>query len=148
MLQKILHTNDDFTVTILRLVLGIVVFAHGAQKIFGWFGGRGLSGTIGFYGQMGFPSVLGFLAIMVEFLGGAALIVGFLSRIAAIGVIAKLLTAVLTLNVQNGFFMNWSGNQKGEGYEFHLLAMALGLAIVVKGAGGFSVDKALSKKST
>ena len=148
MFQKVTSTTNDLVLTILRLVLGVVVFAHGAQKLLGWFGGRGFSGTVSFYGHLGFSTPLAFLAIAVEFFGGLALVVGFLGRIAALGVICKMLAVVWHLAWQYGFFMNWTGEQKGEGYEYHLLAMALGLAILIKGSGALSVDKFLSARSS
>lgn len=146
MFQKIVRTNDDFAVTILRLLLGVVFFAHGAQKMLGWFGGYGFSGTMGFFHQMGIPTAFAFLAIAAEFFGGLGLIVGFLSRIAAFGIACNMIVAIVTVHAANGFFMNWAGNQKGEGFEFHLLAIGLALLIMVKGAGPFSVDRALTAK--
>jgi len=144
-LRKILSTSNDFTLAILRLVMGIVFFAHGAQKMLGWFGGYGFHGTMGFFTQtMGIPAPLAFLAICAEFFGGLGLIVGLLSRIAAFGIICNMIVAVLTVHVHNGFFMNWTGQQKGEGFEYHLLAIAMGLVILIKGAGALSIDRALS----
>ncbi len=146
MLQKIVHTSDDFTVAILRLLLGAVFFAHGAQKMLGWFGGYGFSGTMGFFTQMGIPAPFAFLAICAEFFGGLGLIVGFLARIAAFGILCNMVVAVVTVHLRNGLFMNWAGNQKGEGYEYHILAIALALLILIKGAGAFSVDRSLTQK--
>ena len=144
-MRKILSTSNDFTLTILRLILGIVFFAHGAQKMLGWFGGYGFHGTMGFFTQtMGIPAPLAFLAICAEFFGGLGLIVGLLSRIAAFGIICNMIVAVLTVHIHNGFFMNWTGQQKGEGFEYHLLAIAIGLVILIKGAGALSIDRALS----
>lgn len=144
-MRKILSTSNDFTLAILRLVMGIVFFAHGAQKMLGWFGGYGFHGTMGFFTQtMGIPAPLAFLAICAEFFGGLGLIVGLLSRIAAFGIICNMIVAVLTVHVHNGFFMNWTGQQKGEGFEYHLLAIAMGLVILIKGAGALSIDRALS----
>jgi putative oxidoreductase len=145
MFRKLLHTPNDSTLTILRLVLGVVFFAHGAQKMLGWFGGYGFQGTMGFFThQMGIPAPLAFLAIAAEFFGGIGLIAGFLSRIAAFGIVSNMVVAILTVHLPNGFFMNWSGNQRGEGIEYHLLAIALGIAIVIKGAGAFSIDRSLA----
>ena len=145
MFERIANTPNDFTLTMLRLVFGVVVFAHGAQKMLGWFGGRGFSGTIAFYGQLGFSSALALLVIAVEFFGGLALIVGLLGRIAALANICKLVAVVWHITGRNGFFMNWTGEQTGEGIEYHLLAIALGLAILIKGSGAFSIDRLLSK---
>jgi putative oxidoreductase len=141
MLQKIVHTSNDFAITILRLALGIVFFAHGAQKMLGWFGGYGFSGTMGFFThQMGIPAPFAFLAICAEFFGGLGLIVGFLVRIAAFGIMCNMIVAVMMVHAKNGLFMNWFGNQKGEGYEYHVLAIAIALAIIIRGSGAFSVD--------
>jgi len=146
MFQRIISTNNDFTVAILRLLVGAVFFAHGAQKMLGWFGGYGLSGTMGFFATMGIPAPFAFLAIAAEFFGGLGLIVGFLARIAAFGIICNMAVAVMMVHRQNGLFMNWSGNQKGEGFEFHILAIALLLLILIKGSGALSVDRFLSEK--
>jgi putative oxidoreductase len=143
-LRKILSTSNDFTLTILRLLVGIVFFAHGAQKMLGWFGGYGFHGTMGFFEHSGIPAPLAFLAISAEFFGGLGLLVGLLSRIAAFGIMCNMIVAVLTVHIHNGFFMNWFGNQKGEGYEYHLLAIAGLLVILIKGAGALSIDRALS----
>ena len=148
MFRKLLATVDDSTLTFMRLMLGIVFFAHGAQKALGWFGGYGFSGTMGFFTtQMHIPAPLAFLAICAEFLGGLGLIFGFLTRIAAFGIAMNMLVAVLMVHRHIAFFMDWSGNQKGEGYEYHLLALAVAIPIIIRGAGAFSVDRALSSKS-
>jgi putative oxidoreductase len=149
MLSKLTSTDSlNFTLTILRLVLGVVIFAHGAQKLLGWFGGYGYRGTMGFFTQMRIPAPLAFLAIMAEFLGGLGLIVGFLSRIAAFGIFCNMLVAVLLVHRQFGFFANWGGQQKGEGFEFHLLALAIALVIMIAGGGALSVDAAISGTAT
>ena len=145
MFRKLLTTSDSWTLALMRLVLGVVFFAHGAQKMLGWFGGYGFSGTMGYFTHSGIPAPLAFLAIAAEFFGGIGLVVGFLSRIAAFGIFVNMLVAVLTVHLPFGFFMNWSGAQKGEGFEFHLLAMALGIAILVAGGGAASIDRALSR---
>jgi putative oxidoreductase len=145
MFRKLLTTSDECTLAMLRLVLGVVFFAHGAQKMLGWFGGYGFSGTMGYFTHSGIPAPLAFLAIAAEFFGGIGLVVGFLSRVAAFGIVVNMLVAVLTVHLPFGFFMNWSGTQKGEGFEYHLLAIAIGIAIMVKGAGSLSMDHALSR---
>jgi putative oxidoreductase len=145
MFRGLFATRNDLALTIIRLVLGVVFFAHGAQKALGWFGGYGYAGTMQFFTQtMHIPAAFAFLAICAEFLGGIALIVGFLSRIAAIGIGINMLVAISMVHSQNGFFMNWAGTQKGEGFEYHLLALALCLIILVKGSGAVSIDRALS----
>jgi putative oxidoreductase len=131
--------------TTLRLVLGIVFFAHGAQKMLGWFGGFGFHGTMGFFEHMGMPAPVAFLIICTEFFGGLGLIVGLLTRIAALGIGVEMIGAIFMVHLPNGFFMNWMGTQKGEGFEYHLLAIAIAAALLLRGAGAFSVDRALSK---
>ena len=146
MFRKLVSTSDDFTYTLVRLVLGVVFFAHGAQKMLGWFGGYGFSGTMNFFTHMmQIPAPLAFLAICAEFFGGLGLLVGLLSRVAAFGIAMNMLVAIFTVHIRNGFFANWSGQQKGEGFEYHLLALALLLVMMIKGAGPLSVDRALSK---
>jgi len=146
MFRKLISTSNDFTLTVVRLVLGVTFFAHGAQKMLGWFGGYGFHGTMGFFTQMlHVPAPLAFLAICAEFFGGLGLIVGLLGRVAAFGIAVNMLVAIFTVHLQNGFFANWTGQQKGEGFEYHLLAIALALVVMVKGSGALSVDRALSK---
>lgn len=147
MFRKLVSTPNDFTLTIVRLVLGVVFFAHGAQKMLGWFGGYGFHGTMGFFTQqMGIPAPLAFLAICAEFFGGLGLLVGLLARIAALGIIVNMLVAIATVHHVNGFFMNWTGQQKGEGFEFHLLAIALAVVILIKGSGAMSIDRAIARE--
>lgn len=144
MLIKLIKTNDDAALAILRLVLGIVFFAHGAQKVLGWFGGSGFAATMGFFtAKMGIPAPLAALAIAAEFLGGLGLILGLLSRVAAFGIAVNMLVAILLVHAPHGLFMNWYGNQKGEGIEYHLLAIAIAIAVMLKGAGAASVDLAI-----
>lgn len=147
MFGKLLRTDThNFALAILRFIFGIVFFAHGAQKALGWFGGYGFHGTMGFFTQqMGIPAPFAFLAICAEFLGGIGLMLGFLSRVAAFGIACNMLVAVLMVHHQFGFFMNWSGTQKGEGFEFHLLVLAMALAIMVLGGGALSLDALLSR---
>ncbi len=145
MFRKLINTTGDPVITILRLVLGVVFFAHGAQKALGWFGGYGFSGTMGFFTQvMHIPTPFAFLAICAEFLGGIGLILGLLSRVAAFGIACNMVMGVAMVHRHFGLFANWSGTQKGEGIEYHLLAIAIALAIMIKGSGAFSVDRALS----
>jgi putative oxidoreductase len=144
MVRKLFETDDNAAAAILRLVLGVVFFAHGAQKMLGWFGGPGFSGTMGFFtGMMHIPAPLAFLAIMAEFLGGLGLILGFLTRIAALGIAVNMLVAIATVHSAFGLFMNWNGTQKGEGFEFHLLVLAIAAFLMIRGAGAFSVDHAI-----
>ena len=146
MFRKLINTNDDSVITILRLVAGVVFFAHGAQKTLGWFGGYGFSGTMGFFTNvMHIPAPFAFLAICAEFLGGIGLILGLLGRVAAFGIACDMVVAVVMVHRHFGLFANWAGDQKGEGFEYHLLAVVICLAVMVKGSGAFSIDRALSK---
>lgn len=147
MFRRLISTSAGCELTVVRLALGIVMFPHGLQKTFGWFGGAGFHGTMGFFTQGGIPPVFAFLAICAEFLGGLGLIVGFLTRVAAFGVMCVMLVAIFTVHLPNGFFMNWAGNQKGEGFEFHILAIGIAIAVMLRGAGRLSIDKSLSGKS-
>lgn len=123
------------------------MFPHGAQKTLGWFGGNGLSGTMGFFtGTVGIPAALAFLVILAEFAGSLGLIVGLFSRVAAFGIACVMAGAVLTTHIGNGFFMNWSGAQEGEGYEYHFLAIGLALIVMIYGAGKASLDSVLQRK--
>ena len=146
MFRKLISTSDDYAVTAARLILGVVFFAHGAQKMLGWFGGYGFTGTMGFFTQMmHIPAPLALLAICAEFFGGLGLLVGLLGRVAAFGITMNMLVAIFTVHIHNGFFANWTGQQKGEGLEYHLLAIALALVVMIKGSGALSVDRALSR---
>jgi putative oxidoreductase len=148
MLQKLFRTRNDSALAILRIVLGFVMFAHGAQKMLGWFGGFGFSGTMNmFENAMHIPAVFAFLAIAAEFFGGLGLLFGCLGRIAAFGITVNMVVAVAKIHAANGLFMNWSGQQKGEGLEFHLLVVAITTVIMIWGSGACSVDFAVSSKT-
>jgi len=147
MFRKLIATDDDVASLILRVVTGIVFFAHGAQLALGWFGGNGFNATMQFFTQnMHIPAVFAFLAIAAQFLGALGLIVGLLTRVAAFGIGVVMLVAAVMVHLPIGFFMNWFGNQKGEGFEYHLLAMAIAVALMIKGGGKASIDRALSGK--
>ena len=140
-LQLLFKTNSSIGPLVARLVLGLVMFPHGAQKALGWFGGHGFSGTMGFFTNMlHIPVAFAFLAIVAEFAGSLGLISGFLSRIAAFGIATVMVVAIFTAHAANGFFMNWSGKQAGEGFEYHLLAIGLALVVMIQGAGKASLD--------
>jgi putative oxidoreductase len=145
-MNRLLATSNSIPLTILRLVLGLVFFAHGAQKMFGWFGGPGIQGTIGYMASSGIPTIFALLAIAAEFFGGLGLILGFLTRIAAFGILCNMTVAIAMVHAKNGFFMNWTGKQAGEGFEFHLLAIAMCLAEIAGGGGAGSIDRALTRK--
>jgi putative oxidoreductase len=143
-LTWVLGTDGDWVITIARIVLGVVFFAHGAQKALGWFGGPGLQSTVRvFQEQLRIPVPLAVLAVAAEFLGGLGLIVGLLSRIAALGIAAVMLVALLTVHWKFGFFMNWYGDKRGQGIEYHILVLVLALTVIIKGGGDISLDKVL-----
>jgi putative oxidoreductase len=145
MIRKLTATDNDIATTILRLLLGIIFFAHGAQKMLGWFGGYGFTGTMGFFtGVLHIPAVFAFLAIAAEFFGGLGLILGLFTRVASFGVFCNMLVAVTLVHARFGFWMNWTGAQKGEGYEYHLLLLAASALLMIRGAGAASVDRLLS----
>ncbi len=146
MLEKLIRTKNDHGLTIARLVLGIVFLAHGSQKMLGLFGGSGFSATMSFFEHgMGIPAPLAFLAIAAEFFGGLGLVLGLLGRVAAFGIAVNMLVAIFTVHIKNGLFMNWSGTQKGEGIEYHLLVLAIAAAVMIGGSGAWSVDGILGE---
>ena len=149
MLRRLVVTDDNTATVILRFVLGVVFFAHGSQKMLGWFGGYGFSGTMGYFtGTAHIPAVFALLAIAAEFFGGLGLIFGFLTRVAAFGISVNMLVAITMVHGAFGFFMNWTGAQKGEGFEYHLLVLAMTAFLIIRGGGAFSLDRALTTAST
>ena len=142
MMSFLFGTDDDYAAFIARLVLGAVMFPHGAQKLLGWFGGYGFAGTMDFFTQqMGIPWIVAFLVILIEFFGALGLIAGALSRLQSLGIGAVMLGAIFTSHAQYGFFMNWYGNKAGEGFEYHLLALGLAAVVLLKGGGAWAVDR-------
>jgi putative oxidoreductase len=140
-------TTDSRTRAFQRIVLALVIFPHGAQKLFGWFGGYGFDGTMKYLTEgAGLPSVVALLVILAESFGSILLAFGFLSRIAAAGIAAVMFGAIAIVHAKVGFFMNWSGQQQGEGFEFHLLALALALPVALLGGGAASVDQAIWRR--
>ena len=147
MVKMLVKTGGCWTPVVLRLALGLVMFPHGAQKVLGWFGGYRFEGTMGFFtGTLHIPAVFAFLAIAAEFGGSLLLLAGAATRVAALGIGVTMIVAALKVHVANGFFMNWYGNQAGEGFEYHILAAAIALALVITGGGKASVDEVLTKK--
>jgi putative oxidoreductase len=141
--QLLLQTDSGVVGFILRITLAVVMFPHGALKVLGWFGGHGFRGTMKSFTDSGIPALFVLLAIAAEFLGSLGLAVGLLTRIAAFGVACVMLVAIVTVHWPNGFFMNWYGNQKGEGFEYHLLASGIAITLIIVGAGAWSLDGAL-----
>jgi putative oxidoreductase len=146
MWRAIIRTDNNIALTIVRLGLGLVMFPHGAQKLLGWFGGGGFSATMSMFQHIGISAPLAFLAIVAELFGSLGLLLGFLARIAGFGVLCNMIVAVALIHAHYGFFMNWTGQQKGEGYEYHILAAAIALAILIRGAGPLSLDLMFSRR--
>jgi len=143
-LEWLLQTDSGVVGLILRITLAVVIFPHGAQKVFGWFGGHGFRGTMKFFTASGIPAIFAFLAIATEFLGPLGLAVGLLTRVAAFGIACVMLVAIATTHWPHGFFMNWYGNQKGEGFEYHLLVLGMAISLIIGGAGIWSLDAAMA----
>ena len=144
--SKLLRTPDDVGLTVLRIAAAVVVWPHGAQKFLGLFGGHGPSATVSFMNQaLGIPPALAWLAIIAEFFGSIALALGLLTRFAALGVFSTLAVGMLMVHLPNGFFMNWTGQQKGEGIEFFVFALPVLALLVWRGGGAWSIDRAFTK---
>jgi len=149
MLKSLVKTEAEYMVALARLVLGFLFFVHGSQLMLGWFGGFGLTGTMHFFTQqLGIPAPFAFLGIATQFFGGCLLILGLAGRIAALGIIGNMVVAVAKVHWQFGLFMNWFGTQKGEGFEYHLLAITIGLLVVIRGSGAFSLDRLVARVPT
>lgn len=143
--QSLVRTNPGWGQVALRLGLAAVIWPHGAQKLLGWFGGYGFEGTMGFLTKSGIPAPVAFLVIVGEFFAPLLLVSGFLTRFAAASVAVIMAGAAFLVHMPNGFFVNWTGAQAGEGIEFHLLAIALALGLVIGGAGSGSIDLRLGR---
>jgi putative oxidoreductase len=146
-LRALVRTDADLGPLVLRLTLALVMFPHGAQKMLGWFGGYGFSGSMqGLTTQAGLPAVIAFLVICIEFFAPIGLLAGLLSRVAALGIGSVMVGAIFVGHLQFGFFMNWSGNQAGEGFEYHLLVIGIAVALLIQGSGALSVDRLLGRE--
>jgi putative oxidoreductase len=144
----LVRTGDESAALYLRIVLGAVMFPHGAQKAFGWFGGGGVSGTLAFFHEaLHVPNPLGLLVIATELVAAVALVAGALTRVAAAAIGVVMVVAIALVHLGNGFFMNWFGNQAGEGFEYHLLVLAMVAALLVEGGGRASLDGWLTIRS-
>jgi putative oxidoreductase len=147
MFRKLIATTDDYALLVIRLVLGAVMLPHGLQKLLGWFGGYGFEATLGFFhAKLGVPTALTVLVILAESLGALALVLGLVGRFMAFGIAATMVGAVAMVHGHNGFFMNWTGQQAGEGYEYHLLALAMAAAVMIRGSGALSIDRLLQRR--
>ena len=146
-MKNLLATNqNNWAALIARLALGITLFPHGAQKLFGWFGGYGFEGTMGFLtGQAGLPYVVALLVILIESIAALMVIAGFLTRIAAFGIFGMFAIIMFKFHTANGFFMNWTGTQKGEGIEYFIMLLCLALILIIAGGGKASVDAVLTR---
>ncbi|HVP91526.1 MAG TPA: DoxX family protein [Terriglobales bacterium] len=145
MIKKLFATDAGISGTVLRVALGGVMLPHGLQKLLGLFGGAGFNASMkGFESNFHIPAYLALAAILAESVGAAALIAGFLTRLAALAIAVDMTVAVRLVHWKNGFFMNWMGTQKGEGFEYHILAIAIGLALAIMGGGLWSVDRAIA----
>jgi putative oxidoreductase len=145
--MRLLRTEGDLSALLLRLTLALVLFPHGAQKVFGWFGGHGLEPTLQYFqNDLSIPLLFGIVAIAAEFLGSIALLIGFLTRVAAFVVAVEMIVAVHLVHRDFGFFMNWMGGQKGEGFEYHILLFGMCLALMLKGGGIWSIDRVLNAR--
>ena len=145
-MKYLFQTNDKFSYWVPRVILGCVMLPHGAQKLFGWFGGFGFTNTMTYFTQTtGLPWIIAFLIVMGESLGSLGLILGFFTRLSALGLICIMVGAIITVHIPNGFFMNWFGKQAGEGFEYHLLVIGMSIPLLVSGGGKYSVDMLIHK---
>ena len=148
-MNKIIGTNPNNQIALIaRLALGLTIFPHGAQKLLGWFGGYGFTGTMGFFTtKVHLPYIVGLLFILIEFFGSLFLIFGFISRVSAIGLMGIYIGAIATVHAANGFFMNWSSEPgKGEGWEYFIMLFGLAIIVLISGGGKASIDAVISKK--
>ena len=148
MLRRLFSTDSGIAGLVLRLTLAVVMFPHGAQKALGWFGGQGFASTLAVFARSGIPPVLALLVIMTEFLGPLGLAMGVLTRVIAFGFICEMLVAIVRVHWPNGFFMNWTGTQRGEGFEYHLLVIGMALTLLIVGAGAWSLDRVLAGRTS
>jgi len=148
LVKKFFATDtQSWSLLLVRLALGIVILPHGMQKALGSYGGYGFEATLGFFQSMGLPLVIGTLVILAEFVGAIGLIIGAGTRFMAFSIFLTLGGAMfLGGHVEHGFFMNWFGNQQGEGMEYFILVIGMALANMVGGSGKFSVDNLISSK--
>ena len=145
-MMKLFSTNSSWGLFALRVMLGLVIFPHGAQKLLGWFGGYGFEGTMFYFiDTIGLPLILGYAVILLETLGAVLLVIGFCTRIVSIGYIFLAIGIIFTTHIQNGFFLNWFGQQAGEGYEYFLLWIGMAVALAVSGAGRYSIDRVIAR---
>lgn len=146
MIRMIFGTQNDYTGLVMRLTLGGVMLPHGLQKVFGMFGGAGLQATMNtFTAKLGLPAPVAVLVILAESAGALGLIFGFCTRLCALGIALVMGGAIFFVHGRHGFFMNWFGAQGGEGFEYHLLAIGLAVALLLHGAGKWSLDQRIAR---
>lgn len=145
MLKALVKTDNSPAQLFIRLALGIVMFPHGAQKVFGWFGGPGLEQTLLAFINMGFSAWAIYILMVIEYLGSIFLIIGCLTRLWAFGIGVTISICMFMNHVQHGFFMNWFGQQSGEGIEYHILVIGMALALTLRGGGKLSVDRSFTR---
>jgi putative oxidoreductase len=145
MLKLLAATDNSPAQFLIRLALGVVIFPHGMQKVFGWFGGPGYSATVTAFSAMGFPLWAIMLLMVSEVFGSLLLVLGLFTRVWALAIGTAIAVCLKMNHLQYGFFMNWFGQQQGEGYEYHLLVLGIALALVVRGGGMLSLDRIFAR---
>jgi putative oxidoreductase len=146
--RRVVQTEPSYTLLVLRVALAIVILPHGAQKLLGWFGGPGVDGTMQLFAALGVPAGIAVLVIVSDFFGSLALAIGLVGRFAAFGTTMVMLGAMALVHAPNGFFLNWNGDQAGEGIQFHLLVLAVSVVLMARGSGAWSVDRWLLREAT
>jgi putative oxidoreductase len=141
--RRAIQTERSYALLVLRVALAIVIFPHGAQKLLGWYGGPGVDGTMQLFAAIGVPAGIALLVIVSDFFGSLALAIGLVGRFAAFGTTMVMVGAMVLVHGQHGFFLNWNGDQAGEGIQFHLLVLAVSVVLMVKGSGAWSIDRLL-----
>ena len=143
-MEMLVATSPSWAIKVIRVALGVVFFAHGAQKVFGWFGGYGLKGTTGYFVSIGLPLPVAYAACFLELLGGIGLLLGLFTRLAALAIIAMMAGAIAKVHWPHGFFINWElAPGKGHGLEANLAFIAMAVACVIAGGGALSLDALL-----
>lgn len=143
--QNINRTEASFASLILRLTFAIVLWPHGAQLLLGWFGGPGYTNSMTMFGAFGLSPLIAFLVITIQFFGSLLILTGLFTRLISAAAIILFLGMIFKAHLAVGFFMNWAGTLKGEGYEYHLLAIGLLLVLTIYGGGKFSLDRLFTK---